>query len=60
MRRGGHDARAVGDGEPRELDRVVEIDGSVVDVGEEMEVELGALHGPLTVTHAPERRATAA
>ena len=48
--------RAVGHGEPRELDGVVEVDGAVVDAGQQVEVELGALHVPLTVTHAPRRR----
>ena len=48
-------ARAVGHGEPGELDGVVEVDRAVVDLGQQVEVELGALHGPLTVTHGPRR-----
>ena len=47
MRGHGDERRAVRHGEPRELDRVREIDRSVVDAGEEVEVELCALHGLL-------------
>ena len=42
VRRDGHERRAVGDGEPRELDRVVEVGRAVVDPGQQVEVELGA------------------
>ena len=52
MRRDRDQRGAVGDGEPRQLDRLVEVGRAVVDPGEQVEVELGA-HGPSTVTHAP-------
>ena len=51
MRRDRDQAGAVGDREARELDGVAEVDRAVVDLGQQVEVELGASH-PLTVTHA--------
>ena len=47
VRRDGHKRRAVRDREPGELDRLVEVDRAVVDAREQVEVELGALQGPL-------------
>ena len=56
VRRDRHERRAVGDREPRQLDRLVDVDRAVVDAREQVEVELGSLH-PSTVTHGPERAA---
>ena len=47
MRRDRDERRAVGDREPRQLDRLVEIGRAVVDVREQMEVELCALQALL-------------
>ena len=44
VRRHGHEPRPVGHREPRQLDRVVEVHRAVVDLGEQVEVELGARH----------------
>ena len=60
VRRDRDEARAVGHGEAGELDGLVEVARAVVDLGQQVEVELGASHGPLNVTHGPRRPATAA
>jgi hypothetical protein len=44
VRRDGDDARPVRGGEPRERDALVQVDRAVVDAGEQVEVELDALH----------------
>ena len=50
VRRDRDQRRPVGDGEPRELDRLVEVGRPVVDVRQQVEVELDLSQGPSTVT----------
>ena len=55
VRRDRHEPRPVGHGEPGEADRVVEVGRAVVDLGQKVEVQLGARHPPLYRDTRPAR-----